>query len=149
MARFVVAVVLLASVAGGLWWVVSMAPPEGPQGEGDFRVAVVGPEGTMVADDVVRSRSDPLSALRGLAALEGFTVEVEQQTWIGPGCTAEYVVGIAGQRESSTGGWNYYVRSPGEDWEWKSAGAACYALEPGDEVEWCWVELDVCRHHAP
>ena len=150
-ARLLVAVVLLATVGSGLWWVVSSAPSSSEpdrMAEGDFRVIVMH-EGDVVDDGLVRSLPTPLAALQALGELDHFSVDVEQQTWIGSGCTAEYVVGIAGKRESSTGGWNYYVRSPGGDWEWKSAGAACYVLEAGDEVEWCWVELDTCHHHAP
>lgn len=150
-ARPVVAALLLATVGAGLWWVASSAPssPAPDQlAEGEFRVIVMN-EADVVDDGVVRSLPTPLAALRALGEADNFGVEVEQQTWIGSGCTAEYVVGIAGKRESSTGGWNYYVRSPGGDWEWKSAGAACYVLEDGDEVEWCWVELDACRQHAP
>lgn len=149
--RLAVAVVLLATVGAGLWWVASSAPASpaaDPDAEGDFRVIVMN-EGAVVDDGLVQSRSTPLAALQALGERDRFSVEVEQQAWIGSGCTAEYVVGIAGKRESSTGGWNYYVRSPGEDWEWKSVGAACYALKQGDEVEWCWVKLDTCDQHAP
>jgi len=150
-ARLAVAALLLASVAGGLWWVVAQAPDgAGAEGaRGEFRTVVVGPSGEVSHDRNVTAEATPLAAVQALAALEGFTVEVEQQPWIGSGCTAAYVVAIAGDRETARGGWNYYVRSPGGSWEWKPAGAACHGLQPGDEVEWCWVELDVCRRHAP
>ena len=36
----------------------------------------------------------------------GLTVEVEQRTAVGGGCTAAYVVAIGGVRETTTGGWN-------------------------------------------
>lgn len=149
--RLAVAALLLVSVAAGLWWVVGQAPDGGEGGEGargEFRTIVVGPSGEVTHDRTVSSEGTPLAAVQALAALEGFTVEVEQQPWIGSGCTAAYVVAIDGQRETARGGWNYYVRSPGGDWEWKAAGAGCHALAAGDEVEWCWVELDVCAHHA-
>lgn len=146
-ARLAVAVAVLATVAGGLWWVASSAP-DGSAAFGDFRVVVVGPDGLVLADGVVRAEGTPLAVLQELALLDNLTLEVEEQPWIGSGCTAQYVVAIAGERESVTGGWNYYVRSGAGDWAWKPAGAACHRLEPGDEVEWCWVEADVCRHHA-
>jgi hypothetical protein len=149
MVRLSVALVLLATVGLGWWWAVSSGAERDPVAEGAHRVVVVGVDGAVMDDRVVWARETPLDAVRQ-AALEGnYTVEVEEQPWIGAGCTAAYVIGIAGLRESSTGGWNYYVRSPGEGWEWKSAGAACFELDPGDDVEWCWVEDDVCRHHAP
>ncbi|HUR25138.1 MAG TPA: hypothetical protein VM327_03875 [Candidatus Thermoplasmatota archaeon] len=141
---------LLAALAGGLWWTASIgagdgdAPPSGP-----FQVFVVGPEGTLVANGTVLARGTPFDALRSLSDERGFEVEAEQQTWIGAGCTATYVAGIAGQRETSNGGWNYYTRAAGElQWTWGAAGAACHRLSPGDQVEWCWVESDVCRHHV-
>ena len=147
--RLVVAVLLLAGLAGGLWWTASLAP-DGSTGSRDvFAVYVVGPGGGLVANGTVVAMGTPLEVLRALANNAGFAVDVEQQAWIGGGCTAAYVVGIAGHRESSTGGWNYYTRQPGEPWAWGSAGAACHPLQPGDEVEWCWVEADVCQHHVP
>ena len=116
---------------------------------GSFVVFVVGPDGSLLSDGTVTARGTPFDALGALADEEGFSVEVEQQTWIGGGCTATYVTGIAGRRESNTGGWNYYTRQTGEDdWAWGSAGAACHSLKAGDQVEWCWVESDVCRHHV-
>lgn len=149
--RLAVAALLLVSVAAGLWWVVAQAPggDVGSGARGEFRTVVVGPSGVPSHDRNVTAEATPLAAVQALAALEGFEVEVEQQPWIGSGCTASYVVGIDGTRETARGGWNYYVRSPGGDWEWKPAGAACHGLAPGDEVEWCWVELDVCARHAP
>lgn len=140
---------LLLALAGVLWWAAASTPGGGRAETGDHRVVVVDPQGNVLADQVVRAPATPLALLLGLASLDNFTVDVEDQPWIGDGCTASYVVEIAGHRESSTGGWNYYVRGPGGDWAWKPAGAACYELGEGDEVEWCWVEVDVCRHHAP
>jgi hypothetical protein len=145
--RLAVAACLLMLVAGGLVWVVQQAP-SGSSEVGSFRVVVMGPGGDALADGFVESRATPFHALQALARAANVTVEVEQQPWIGPGCTAEYVIGIAGIRETATGGWNYYVRPVGGVWTWQWAGAACHALTPGDEVEWCWVEDDVCRHHA-
>jgi hypothetical protein len=146
--RLVVAVLVLATVAAGLWWTASLAPGSDEASTGRFTVFVVGPEGAAVANGTVIARGTPLEVLQVLAQQRAFTVEVEQQAWIGPGCTADYVVGIAGHRETATGGWNYYTRQPGKEWAWGSSGAACHVLSPGDEVEWCWVETDVCRHHS-
>jgi hypothetical protein len=88
--------------------------------------------------------------VQALGAQRNFTVDLEERPLVGTGCSAHYLVGIAGQRETTTGGWNYYTRAAaGQSWSWRSAGAACYALSPGEQVEWCWVESDVCRHHAP
>ncbi|MFA5943304.1 MAG: hypothetical protein WC876_02435 [Candidatus Thermoplasmatota archaeon] len=146
--RLVVAVVVLGGLAGGLWWTASLVP-EGPTSSPDvFAAYVVGPGGGLVANGTVVAIGTPFEVLRALAESEGFDVEVEQQTWIGEGCTSAYVVGVAGHHESAHGGWNYYTRQPGESWAWGSVGAACHTLEPGDEVEWCWVEGDVCQHHV-
>ena len=149
MVRLAVAAVLLAVVAVGWWWAATSGSDAGAEVvTGEFRIAVVGRDGW--ADDrIVTAAGTPLEVLLAGAAAGNYTVEVEEQPWIGRGCTAHYVVGIAGQRESSTGGWNYYVRGPGEGWSWRPEGAACYVLEAGEQVEWCWVEVDVCRHHAP
>lgn len=149
--RLVVAGVVLVLLAGGLWWTATLG--EGSAGAvptASFPVFVVGPEGGLLANGTVTARGTPFDALQALADRDGFDVETEQQTWIGRGCTATYVVGIAGERESTTGGWNYYTRHGGDDdWTWGSAGAACHRLAEGDQVEWCWVEADVCRHHVP
>lgn len=143
--RLPVALVLLVLLLAGLWWVVDQAPDGDAGALWEGPVFVVGPDGTVAANGTVLSDANPLSAVRAL----GLSVEVEQQSWIGPGCTAAYVRGIGGWEETSSGGWNYYVRSADGDWTWRPEGAACYTLSPGEEVEWCWVESDVCRHHAP
>lgn len=146
--RLVVAVLLLGLLAGGLWWTASLDGGDTPLATGAFPVVVVGPQGSALANGTVVARGTPFDALQELAARQGFSVETEQQAWIGAGCTATYVVGIAGHRETATGGWNYYTRQAGGDWAWGAVGAACHRLHAGDQVEWCWVEGDVCRHHA-
>lgn len=148
MSRLPVALVLLCLAAGGLWGLASLAP-DGSGGTARVDVFVLGRDAEPLANGTVTARGDPLSALRALAAERGFAVEVERQTWVGPGCTADYVVGIAGLRETAAGGWNYYVRRPGGSWEWSPAGASCHALSDGDQVEWCWVEADRCGRHVP
>lgn len=149
--RLLVAILLLAALAGGLWWTASLAPGNARSGAevvtAPFSIFVVGPGGELLANGTVVARGTPFEVLQALAIEDGFTVEVEQQAWIGTGCTAEYVVGIAGHRETVSGGWNYYTRQPGEAWTWGPTGAACHVLRPGDQVEWCWVEADVCEHH--
>ncbi|MEO7397058.1 MAG: hypothetical protein ABIW84_00685 [Ilumatobacteraceae bacterium] len=146
--RLVVAILLLAALAGGLWWTASLTPESKKVVTAEFPVFVVGPEGDVLANGTVLAQGTPFDVLQALATERGFAVEVEQQTWIGSGCTAQYIVGIAGHRESVTGGWNYYTRQPGGNWTWQAAGAACHVLQHGDQVEWCWVETDVCRHHV-
>lgn len=146
--RLPVAVALLLLLLGGLWWVASLAPG-GEAGAWEGPVYVVGPDGAVAANGTVHSQATPLAAVQALGQARGFGVEVEQQAWIGPGCTAAYVRGIGGVSETATGGWNYYVRSAGGDWTWQADGAACFVLQPRQELEWCWVESDVCRHHAP
>jgi hypothetical protein len=145
--RLLLAVSAVLVLAGAFWWSVSLAP-RGESAVGDFLVFVVGPDGEAVANGPVASRATPLDALQVLASERGFLVEVEKQPWIGGGCTSTYVVAIAGHRETATGGWNYYTREAGGNWTWGPVGAACHVLQPGEQVEWCWVESDVCRHHA-
>jgi hypothetical protein len=144
--RLPVAIVLLLLLLGGLWWVASLAP-DGGVGAWGGPVYVVGPDG-LLANGTVVSEATPLSAVEALGTARGFGVEVEQQPWIGKGCTAAYVRGIGGVSETGSGGWNYYVRSAGGGWTWRPEGAACYVLTAGQEVEWCWVESDVCRRHV-
>jgi hypothetical protein len=146
--RLPVAIALLLLLLGGLWWVASLAP-KGEAAAWEGPIYVVGPDGAVAANGTVRSQATPLAAVQALGRERGFGVEVEQQTWIGPGCTAAYVRGIGGAFETASGGWNYYVRSAGGAWTWQSAGAACFVLQPGQQLEWCWVESDVCRHHVP
>lgn len=146
--RVFVAVALFVLLGGGLWWTASQAPQGGDVVVGDFPVYVVA-DGEVVANGTVHAPGTPFEVLRALAGRLGLTLTVEQQTWIGGGCTATYVAGIGERRETASGGWNYYVRNDGGDWTWKPDGAACLALRPGDEVEWCWVEADSCRTHAP
>jgi hypothetical protein len=143
---------LLAAVGGGLWWTASLDGGRGGEGAlvtGPFDAYVVGPDGASIGNGTVVARGTPSDVLDALGAARGFGVDVEQQTWMGGGCTATYVTGIAGHRETATGGWNYYTRQPGQEWGWRSAGAACYRLAVGEQVEWCWVEADVCQHHVP
>ena len=135
-------------VAGGIAWIATLAP-EHAAGSGAFAVHVVGPDGPLANGTVALDGANALTALQALAAAQGFTVDVEEQAWIGDGCTRHYVRGIAGHDETATGGWNFYVRRAGEAWEWQSMGAACRGLQPGEDLEWCWVEADVCRHHTP
>jgi hypothetical protein len=147
--RLVFAIALLVAMGGLLWWTAQgPATVTAPPTTGDFTVFIVGAEGAGMANGTVHSVATPFHALRALAGQRNLTVLVEQQAWIGSGCTATYVTGIGGLRESGSGGWNYYIRQPGGDWTWKPDGAACYALAAGDQVEWCWVEGDVCRRHA-
>lgn len=147
--RLTFAVFLLVALAAGLWWSYSLAPPAPVIGEGRFDVFVVGPGGGLLSNGSIQSRATPFDVLLAMAREAGFGVETEQQTWIGDGCTATYVVDIAGHRESVSGGWNYYTRQPGGEWSWRAAGAACYALGAGEQVEWCWVEGDTCARHVP
>jgi hypothetical protein len=146
--RLLAATAMLAVLAAGWLWVASLAPHAGAA-VANVSVAVVGPDGTVGPNGTVAEAASPLDAVQELGRQKGFPVVVEEQPWVGSGCTAHYVVAIAGWRETSTGGWNYYTRpSPGASWTWQAAGAACYALHAGEQVEWCWVEQDVCRHHA-
>src|SRR5262245_19202924 len=138
--RLPAAIALLALLLGGLWWIASTAP-RGDAASWEGPVYVVGPDGARMANGTVRSQATPLAAVEAL----GIPVDVERQPWIGRGCTAAYVRGIGGVSESGTGGWNYYVRPAGGGWEWQADGAACFVLHPGQEVEWCWVESDICR----
>jgi hypothetical protein len=147
--RFVVSLLALALLAGGFWWTTSVSDDATAPGVGSFHVSVVGRDGVHLANGTVLAKGTPLDVLQALADEQGFIVETEQQAWIGGGCTATYVLGIAGQRETKTGGWNYYTRGPGEEWSWGPSGAACHRLTAGEQVEWCWVESDVCEHHAP
>lgn len=144
--RTVAAIVLLVAFGGLFWWASSAPSSDGPV-VGEFAVSVVGPEGERFANGTVHAVGTPYEVLRALAAERGFAVEVEEQPWIGPGCTAVYVKGIGPWSESATGGWNYYVRAAGGDWTWRPEGAACLALQPGQSVKWCWVEGDRCGHH--
>jgi hypothetical protein len=144
--RFLAAAGLLALLSAGAVWVAGLAP-HGTTAAAPHFVAVVGPGGAIMANGTIEAEpATPLGALQALGFARGFDVEVEESAGFG-GCSRHYVVGIAQQRETASGGWNFYVREPSGAWEWQPAGAACVELDAGDEVEWCWVEGDVCERH--
>lgn len=134
--RALVATLVLLLLAGGAWWVSSLAPA--PRPAGDFDVYVVGPTSLLANGTVTVGQADALRVLRALADVRGFDVLVNDFD----GCAYDYVRGIAGYAESSTGGWNYYFRRDGGAWEWQGKAASCAGLRQGEEVLWCWVEPD-------
>lgn len=105
-------------------------------------VHVVGPTGGLHNGTVVVEDATELKVLLALADREGFTVVWDDLQ----GCSFDYVRGVAGYNESSTGGWNFYVRHDGrgstQDWVWQARSASCPGLRSGDAVLWCWVEPD-------
>lgn len=144
-ARTVVAVLLLGVLGGGLWWVVEQAPAE--TGPGTFAVYVVAPDGSLFANGTVDlARPTALAALQALADLRGFHVGTQSASGFA-GCSKDYVRSIGPFDETASGGWNYYTRTQGGTWEWRPEGAGC-PLHSGLDVEWCWVERDVCGHHV-
>ncbi len=129
------------AAAGGLaWWLVhDTAPP--PRPTGDFDVYVVGGEAMLHNGTVHVAGADALKVLLALGDARGFTVAYDDLA----GCAYDYVHGVAGLGESGTGGWNYYLRRDGGDWDWQPRSASCPGLQSGDDVLWCWVEPDeVC-----
>ncbi|MEK6976436.1 MAG: hypothetical protein AABY18_08865 [Candidatus Thermoplasmatota archaeon] len=135
--RAAIAVVVLVLLAGGLWWIASLAPdPERPDGR--FDVYVVGPTTVLANGTVTLSDADALRVLLALSEQRGFDVNVDDFD----GCAYDYVRGIAGHTESATGGWNYYFRRGGGEWEWQAQAASCAGLESGEDLLWCWVEAD-------
>ncbi len=107
--------------------------------DGAFAVHVVGPVGGLHGGTVAVEDATELRVLLALAAQEGFDVAWDDM----PGCAFDYVRGVAGYGESSTGGWNFYVRhGDAREWVWQPRSAACPGLQAGDAVLWCWVEPD-------
>lgn len=134
--RAAVALLLVLAFAG-VAWAASRTPVAAP--DGSFDAFVVGPAGLIESGTVEVERATELRVLQALAEQRGFEVEVDDL----PGCAMDYVRGVAGHRETSTGGWNFYVRGgAGGDWEWQGRSAACPGLRSGDDVLWCWVEPD-------
>ena len=134
--RALVAIAVLVALAGGAWWVASLAPD--PRPAGLFDVYVVGPTTILANGTVDVADADALRVLLALADARGFSVEVDDLD----GCAYDYVRGIAGHAESATGGWNYYFRRDGGEWEWQDRAASCAGLAAGEDVLWCWVEPD-------
>jgi hypothetical protein len=136
---------LLAILLLGMFWLVKL---EGdPAGPASLNVYVVAPDGSLFASGLVAvSSATALHVLQELARMHDFPLLVERMPGFA-GCSASYVRGIGPYEETPTGGWNFYVRTPGGSWSWQSYGAGC-ALPPNVEVEWCWVERDVCAHHV-
>lgn len=133
----VLAVLLAAAGAWSIWQIATSAPagpsaPSGPHG-----LEVVGQHGVLWRGVVARPVATPYELLQAGGNL---TVEVRSDASFGGGCHGVYVVSIAGERERGSGGWNYYVRRAGTDWVWEPEGAACFRLEPGDAVQWRWVD---------
>ena len=135
-ARALAAIAVLALLAGGAWWVSSLVPADRPAG--DFDVYVVGPSALLANGTVVVAEADALRVLLALADARGFDVQVDDLE----GCAYDYVRGIAGHDESATGGWNYYFREVGGEWEWQGKAASCSGLRQGEDILWCWVEPD-------
>ncbi len=139
---------LAALLVAGAWWVWSVAPRE-PSDSGAFDVFVVAPDGSTWANGtVIATNATALSVLELLAAQQGFGLDVEFQGGFGVGCAGAYVRGIGDIAETRSGGWNYYTRGAGGDWTWQAESAACHGLQAGEQVEWCWVEADVCENHV-
>lgn len=124
--------VVAATLAFAAW----PTPPTAPSG--DFEVHVVGPAGPLHAGTVHVADATELAVVLALAERDGFEVQWDDR----PGCTYDYVRGIAGHQESATGGWNFYLRSGGGDWAWQPRSASCPGLQAGDDVLWCWVDAD-------
>jgi hypothetical protein len=135
-ARALAAIAVLAALAVGAWWIVSLAPADRPTGE--FDVYVVGQSAVLANDTVQVADADALQVLLALAEARGFEVLVDDLD----GCAYDYVRGIAGLDESATGGWNYYFRPAGGEWKWQGQAASCAGLRGGEDVLWCWVEPD-------
>ena len=130
--------VAFAVLAGSLvGWALARDRPDG-RPDGDFAVFVVGPTALLHNGTVAVDQADALRALLALAQRDGFEVVVDDLA----GCTYDYVRAIAGHGETATGGWNYYLRPPGGDWQWQNRAASCRGLHAGDDVLWCWVEPD-------
>lgn len=132
--RAAIALLLMLAFAGTAW---GLARPDLGAPDGEFAVFVVGTSGLLHNGTVEVEDATELRVLQVLAAQRGFTVEVDDL----PGCAMDYVRGINGVRETSSGGWNFYVRDAGE-WEWVGRSAACPGLREGQDVLWCWVEPD-------
>lgn len=145
-ARLPAATAVLLVLGAGLWWVAYQAPDGGQSGTYD--IFVVAPDGAIFANGTfVVDHASALDVLFALAGERGFPVGSEESAGF-TSCSRHYVRSIGPFAETATGGWNYYTRRPGQQWEWQSAGAGC-GLPIGVQLEWCWVELDVCRYHAP
>lgn len=116
-----------------LLWPGSASAPSGA-----FTVHVVGPTTLLHSGTVEVEHATELGVLLALAQRDGFAVRWDDL----PGCTYDYVRGIAGHDESAQGGWNYYLREPGASWTWQPRSASCPGLQAGNEILWCWVEAD-------
>lgn len=130
-----VALVLLLAACAGVAWSLRPDPP--PVVPGLHAVRVEGASGTLWNGTAVGG-----SALEVLlsAAYGNFSVEVDHQAAFGPGCEGSYVVAIGGDRETSSGGWNYYVSDGGAPWRWVPVAAACHRMEDGQALLWRWVD---------
>ena len=137
--------VTLALAVGvlALAWALRPEAPAVLAEAGPHELAVVGPEGVLWEGVVVGANVTALSLLEEAGRIGGFEVAVSQSAAFGPGCIGTYVVSIGGHGERGTGGWNFYVRHPGDGhaW-WISESAGCCGLVAGDAVEWRWVEVD-------
>lgn len=136
-ARGAVALALLLAMGLGLVWFAKETPAPAGQAPAKHAVYVVGPTSLLHAGNITMDSVTALAALQQLAQEQDFAVVADDL----PGCSYDYVRGVAGFTESSTGGWNYYVASPA-GWQWQDEAASCKTLAPGDAVLWCWVEPD-------
>ena len=145
LARTWTGLALLILLGAGLWWMDGLAP-QASGATGTFDVFIVGPAGEIGNGSVFVPHATALSVLTTLARERGFNVTVESAAGFG-GCDQAYVRSIAGVAETTSGGWNYYTRQVAGNWTWQPVGAACHGMALGEQLEWCWVEQDVCRSH--
>lgn len=142
--QWLVALAIVALVGGGLLLMRSLATPAAPDDRSaPHELEVIGRDGTAWNVTVPVPVATPLQLLEAGAILHGTTIDWEDQPGFG-GCGGRggwYVTRIGSDAETGAGGWNYYIKGEGAtEWQWQPVGPACLVLQPGDAVQWRWVQ---------
>ncbi len=131
--RLITALVLVALLAAGSWWVWQARPTGGLGDAASYQLSIVAPDGTLFWNGTVdlAAGATPLSALEAASARGNFSISVQHSA------LGAYVRAIGSHTETATLGWTYYVDS-GAGFECIHMAADQWHLTRGESVAWRW-----------
>lgn len=130
--RLAASALVLLLVLGGAGALAAWGWQRAEGATATYRVEALGPEGPILAEEVVVENATVLRALEAAAARAGFALDVERY----PGMGA-YVRAIGPWEAGGPAGWVYEVHRDGA-WVSGDRSAERFALQKGDAVRWSW-----------